>query len=89
MGMFTDVVTGNLGAQVIAASGYVAALTATALAVAQKNGVVKVDLGSTECKVPFAPDYIQKMIDKGQLGKKKKTLKCWSFTRKKPITTRI
>ena len=66
----------TMNGYVIAAGGYIAALTEPALKVAEKIGAVKVDLGKTECKVPSAPDYIRKMIDKGQLGKKKKTLKC-------------
>jgi hypothetical protein len=33
-------------------------------------------MGGTACKVPFAPDYIQKMKDKGNIGKKRKMARC-------------
>lgn len=59
---------------VIAAGGYVAALTEQAIAVGKKIGEVKVDLGNTACQVPSSPEYIQKVRDRG--AKKKKTLKC-------------
>jgi 3-methyladenine DNA glycosylase AlkD len=59
---------------VIAVGGYVAALSDQAIAVGKKIGEVKVDLGNTACQVPSAPEYIQKIKDRG--AKKKKTLKC-------------
>lgn len=61
---------------VIAVGGYVPALTTQAIATAKKIGVVEVDMGGTACKVPFAPDYIQKMKEKGYIGKKRKTIRC-------------
>lgn len=61
---------------IIAAGAYVAALTADALAVAQKIGTVTIDKNGTACKVPAAADYILKMKDRGTIGKKKKTVKC-------------
>jgi 3-methyladenine DNA glycosylase AlkD len=61
---------------VIAVGAYVTALTEQAIATGKKIGAVNVDLGETACKVPFPPDYIQKIKDRGSLGKKKKTLKC-------------
>lgn len=61
---------------VIAVGGYVPALTAQAIAAGKKIGIVQVDMGDTSCKVPFAPDYIQKMKDKGYTGKKRKTIRC-------------
>jgi hypothetical protein len=33
-------------------------------------------MGDTACQVPMASDYIQKVIDKGQTGKKRKTARC-------------
>lgn len=61
---------------VIALGSYVKELTASATATGKKIGSVEVDMGGTSCKVPFAPDYIKKVADKGYLGKKKKTAKC-------------
>lgn len=61
---------------VIAAGGYVPSLTARAIAAGNKIGMVKVDMGGTACKVPFSPDYIRKMKDKGNIGKKRKTIRC-------------
>jgi len=61
---------------VISVGGYVPALTAQAMATAKKIGIVEVDMGGTACKVPYSPDYIQKMKDKGYIGKKRKTIRC-------------
>jgi hypothetical protein len=61
---------------VIAVGCYVKALTPLATATGKKIGNVEVDMNGTSCKVPSAPDYIKKVIDKGYLGKKKKTAKC-------------
>lgn len=61
---------------VIAVGCFVKELSKDAMAVGKKIGEVEVDMGGTSCKVPFAPDYIKKVIDKGTLGKKKKTAKC-------------
>jgi 3-methyladenine DNA glycosylase AlkD len=61
---------------VIAAGSFVKDLTKDALDTGKKIGSVEVDVGETTCKVSFAPDYINKVIQKGNLGKKKKTAKC-------------
>lgn len=61
---------------VIALGSYVPEITERALSSANKIGKVEVFMGETSCKVPFAPDYIQKIIDKGRVGKKRKTAKC-------------
>lgn len=61
---------------VIAAGAYVPALTEQALAVGQAVGTVQVDMGGTACKVPFAPAYIEKVRQKGALGRKRKTMRC-------------
>lgn len=55
---------------------YVLPLTVDAVAAAKRIGDVIVDKGDTACKVPDAITYIQKARDKGNLGKKKKTVKC-------------
>lgn len=61
---------------VIASGTGVSSLTGDAMAVGIKNGKVQVYLGNTACKVPYAPDYLQKIIDMGRVGKKRKTMKC-------------
>lgn len=61
---------------VISAGGCVVALTEKAKKVADAIGKVDVDLGGTACKVPVAGPYIQKIIDMGRLGKKKKMARC-------------
>lgn len=61
---------------VIAVGGFLKDLNKKAIATGKKIGHVEVDMGGTYCKVPFAPDYIKKVMDKGNLGKKRKTAKC-------------
>jgi len=61
---------------VIALGCYVAALSEAAIQAGQKIGKVVVDVGDTSCKVPFSPDYIAKVAQRGSLGKKRKTTKC-------------
>lgn len=61
---------------IISVGGYIQSLSDTAVATAKKIGPLEVSMGNTACKVPFAPDYIEKMKARGSLGKKKKTVKC-------------
>jgi 3-methyladenine DNA glycosylase AlkD len=61
---------------VIALGTSVPLLTGEAVAAGNTIGKVKVDMGKTACKVPFAPDYIQKVIDRGTVGKKRKMARC-------------
>ena len=61
---------------IICTGGYIKELTKEAIATAQKIGVVMVDMGNTACEVPSATTYIKKMEERGNLGKKKKTVKC-------------
>jgi 3-methyladenine DNA glycosylase AlkD len=61
---------------IIAVGSYVPALTDLALTTAEQIGKVEVDVGDTACEVPWAPDYIRKVKDRGALGKKRKTVKC-------------
>lgn len=61
---------------VIAVGSYVKPLTDLALQTGKSIGTVTVDMGDTACKVPFAPDYIQKVQKRGAIGKKRKTVKC-------------
>lgn len=61
---------------VISVGCYVAGLTDKVITIADKIGEVHVDMGGTDCKVPDAKNYINKVIDKGYLGKKRKTVVC-------------
>ena len=61
---------------VIAVGTYIEALTEKSQEIAEKIGKVSVEMGGTACKVPLATDYIQKIIDKGRVGKKRKTARC-------------
>ncbi len=65
-----------MNAFVIAAGSFVKELNKAAIETGTKIGSVEVNMGGTSCKVPFAPDYIKKVVDKGYLGRKKKTAKC-------------
>ena len=61
---------------VISLGGYVASLTELAIRTAEEIGPVSVDMGNNSCEVPGAADYIRKMQARGNLGKKRKTVKC-------------
>jgi len=61
---------------VISVGSYVKELSELAVETGKKIGDVTVDVGNTACKVPFAPDYINKAKAGGSFGKKKKTVKC-------------
>lgn len=61
---------------VIGLGSFVAPLFQTALEVAEKIGRVSVDMGDTDCQVPFAPDYLRKVEQRGSIGKKRKSAKC-------------
>jgi hypothetical protein len=61
---------------VIGVGCYVVPLSEKAREVAVAIGRVEVDMGDTACKVPFAPDYIDKVVKLGRLGKKRKQARC-------------
>ena len=61
---------------VIAVGSYVRGLTALAIRTGKAIGPVAVDMGNTACKVPSAPEYIQKVKDRGTVGKKRKSARC-------------
>jgi 3-methyladenine DNA glycosylase AlkD len=61
---------------IIAVGSYVGSLTADAIAIAKKIGTVSVDMGQTACKVPDAGAYINKVKQRGAIGKKRKSVKC-------------
>jgi len=60
---------------VIAVGANIEALRNKAIKVAEKNGKVSVDMRGTACKVPVAKDYIQKLINEGRAGKKRKSFR--------------
>lgn len=66
----------NMNGFIISVGAYVTSLTDEAIAAAKKTGVVSVDMNGTACKVPDAVSYINKIKERGSLGKKKKTVKC-------------
>ena len=61
---------------VIALGGAIPELTEECKALGDRIGKVEVFMGETSCKVPVIRPYIEKMEDKGRIGKKKKTAKC-------------
>jgi hypothetical protein len=61
---------------VISVGAYISALTDKAIAVGEKLGKVNVEMGGTACKVPDAVPYINKIIDMGRVGKKRKMARC-------------
>lgn len=58
---------------VIALGSYVGELSDEALRAGEEIGKVKVDMGKTACKVPFAPDALRKVASMGRVGKKRKS----------------
>lgn len=61
---------------VISVGTYVVPLADKARATAGAIGVVEVDVGDTDCKVPDATAYIDKVASMGRQGKKRKTVMC-------------
>jgi len=61
---------------VISVGCHVTPLTKLAVEMGEEIGPVSVDMGPTACQVPFAPDYIRKVEQRGILGRKRKTVKC-------------
>ncbi len=60
----------------IAVGCYIKPLTELSLRTAEKIGRVTVNMDGTACKVPSAIEYIQKVQNRGSIGKKRKTAKC-------------
>ncbi|RBP39721.1 3-methyladenine DNA glycosylase AlkD [Roseimicrobium gellanilyticum] len=71
-----DLVRYQMNAYVISVGAYVAPLTGLAIETGEKIGEVTADLGNNSCAVPYSPDYIRKIEQRGTIGKKKKTVKC-------------
>lgn len=60
----------TLSGFVIAVGSYIDSLSAIAVETGCTVGEIKVDMGGTACKVPYAPDYIQKVKQRGITGRK-------------------
>lgn len=60
---------------VISVGCYVVLLHDEAKKVAQAVGTLHIDLVG-DCKVPFAPGYIEKVVARGTVGKKRKMVRC-------------
>lgn len=71
-----DTVRYAMNSFVISLGGYVLPLTELAIRTAEEIGPVTADLGNNSCEVPAAAAYIRKMQARGNLGKKRKTMKC-------------
>lgn len=65
-----------MNAFVIAVGSYIESLTDKSITIATQIGKVEVHMGETACKVPLAKDYIKKVMDRGSIGKKRKTARC-------------
>jgi len=61
---------------VIALGGSVPELTERCKEAGDSIGKVVVNMGKTACKVPVPRPYLEKMEERGRIGKKKKTCKC-------------
>ena len=61
---------------VIAVGSRVKPLTKQAKAAARQIGAVMVDVGDTDCKIPVATAYIEKIESSGRLGQKRKSIRC-------------
>jgi len=72
----SDAVRYQMNAFVISAGSYVAPLTIMAIKVGKSIGPVTADLGDNDCKTPYSPEYIEKVRQRGSIGKKRKTAKC-------------
>lgn len=71
-----DAVRYAMNGFVISVGSYVKALTDSAIHVGEKIGRLCADLGNNDCSIPFAPDYIRKVQQRGSIGKKRKSAKC-------------
>jgi 3-methyladenine DNA glycosylase AlkD len=60
----------------IALGSYVKPLSAYVIETAESIGEITADLGPNNCKIPFAPDSIRKIEQRGAIGKKRKSIKC-------------
>ena len=61
---------------IITVGSFVKDLTEEAIKIGKSIGHIEVDMGNTSCKVPYPPDYIEKVRARGTIGKKRKTAIC-------------
>ena len=61
---------------VIAVGAYIKELTQKAQEIATLIGKVQVEMGGTSCKVPLAKDYLERIIKRGTVGRKRKVARC-------------
>ena len=66
----------TMNGYVLAAGSYVKKLTSKSISIGNKIGKVSVDMGGTACKVPYIPEYIDKVKMRGSIGKKRKMARC-------------
>ncbi len=71
-----DVVRYQMNGFVICVGSYVEPLTTVAITAGEKIGPVTADLGDNACQVPFAPDYIRKVQERGAVGRKRRSARC-------------
>ncbi len=71
-----DAVRHAMNGFIISVGGYVVPLNELAKKAAAEIGPLKADLGDNSCGMPDALEYIRKMEARGNLGKKRKTVKC-------------
>jgi hypothetical protein len=71
-----DAVRYQMNGFIISVGCHVRPLTECALLAGEKLGAVSMDMGKNQCQVPFAPDYIRKVEQRGTIGKKRKSVKC-------------
>ncbi len=71
-----DSVRYQMNSFVISVGSYIYSLTEAAIKAGHRIGILKVDMGNTDCNIPFAPDFIKKVKDRGSIGKKRKSAMC-------------
>ena len=71
-----DLVRYQMNGFVIGVGSYVAPLTGFAIAIGETIGPVTAELGDNACQVPYAPDYIRKVQQRGRIGRKRKSARC-------------
>jgi len=71
-----DRVRYGMNSFVIALGSFVKPLNMEARAAAKSIGVFSIDQGDTACKVPSALERIEKVQQRGAIGRKKKMVKC-------------
>ena len=71
-----DAVRYQMNSFIISVGSYICSFTDNAVEAGNRIGRLKVDTGNTDCNVPFAPAVIQRVVDRGSIGKKRKSAMC-------------